>query len=366
MEHNKIDITNKSNINKLNKNNFENYCDKGLSGLANLGNTCFLNSCMQVLSHTYELNDFLNLETYKKKLKNNYDSALLIEWDELRKLLWSENCIISPSKFVKTVQKLAKIKDRELFTGFSQNDVSEFLVFIIDCFHNALSREVNMTIQGTVENERDKIALLCLERIKQMYSKDYSEIWNIFYGIHVSQVVSIETGNIMSTTPEPYFMINLPIPADNKSPTLIDCFNLYVEGETMDGDNSIFNEKTGKKEAAKKKLMFWSFPSVLVIDIKRFNASNQKNQILIDFPLENLNLSEYVIGYNKESFVYDLYGVCNHSGSVSGGHYTAFVKNANGQWYHYNDTSVSKVGMPNQIITPKAYCFFYRKRPIIK
>jgi hypothetical protein len=74
---------------------------------------------MQVLSHTYELNDFLNQETYKKKLKKNYESILLLEWDELRKLLWSENCIISPSKFVGTVQKLARIKDRNLFTGFS-------------------------------------------------------------------------------------------------------------------------------------------------------------------------------------------------------------------------------------------------------
>lgn len=363
MEHNKINITNKSNTNTT---NFEKYCDKGLSGLANLGNTCFLNSCMQVLSHTYELNNFLNLESYKKKINNKYDSALLVEWDELRKLLWSENCVVSPSKFVKTVQKLAQIKDRELFTGFSQNDLPEFLVFVIDCFHNALSREVNMTIQGTVENERDKVALKCLERIKQMYSKDYSEIWNIFYGIHVSQITSVENGNIMSITPEPYFMIDLPIPTDNKQPTLIDCFNLYVQSETLDGDNMVLNEKTGKKEAAKKRLMFWSFPSILVIDIKRFNAANQKNQMLVDFPLENLNLSEYVIGYNKESYVYDLYGVCNHGGSVHGGHYTAFVKNANGHWYHYNDTSVSKVGMPSQIVTPKAYCFFYRKRPIIK
>ena len=344
----------------------EKYCNKGLSGLANLGNTCFLNSCMQVLSHTYELNDFLHQETYKKKLKKNYDSALLLEWDELRKLLWSENCIISPSKFVGTVQKLARIKDRNLFTGFSQNDLPEFLLFVVDCFHNALSREVNMTIQGKIENERDKTAVLCLERIKQMYSNDYSEIWNIFYGIQVSNLTSVESGNSISLTPEPYFMLNLPIPENNKEPSLIDCFNLYVEGETMDGDNGRINELTGEKEAVQKNLSFWSFPSILVIDIKRFNASNRKNQVLVTFPLEELNLSEYVIGYNKDNYVYDLYGVCNHSGSVQGGHYTSFVKNANGKWYHFNDTSVSEVGVPSQIISPKAYCFFYRKRPIVK
>ena len=178
----------------------------------------------------------------------------------------------------------------------------------------------------------------------------------------MSQIVSIETGNVMSITPEPYFMIDLPIPSNNKSPTLIDCFNLYVEGETMDGDNAVFNEATGKKESAKKKIMFWSLPTILVIDIKRFNASNQKNQVLIDFPLENLNLSDYVIGYNKDSYVYDLYGVCNHSGSSLGGHYTSFVKNANENWYHYNDSDVSLVTNAQHIVTSKAYCFFYRKR----
>ena len=343
--------------------NFNKYNNKGLSGLNNLGNTCFLNSCMQVISHTYELNEFLNLETYKKRLNNQYDSVLLIEWDELRKTLWKENCSVSPVKFVKTVQKLAQIKDRDLFTGYEQNDLPEFLIFVIDCFHNALSREVNMNIQGTPENDRDKMALLCFEKIKQMYSKDYSEIWNIFYGIQVSQLTSIETNKSMSMVPEPFFILNLPIPQHNKTPSLLDCFDLYVEGEILDGENSVFNEATNKKEAAKKNLIFWSLPSVLVIDIKRFNSSNRKNQILVDFPLTNLNLSKYVIGYNKETFVYDLYGVCNHSGSVLGGHYTSFVKNANDKWYHYNDASVSEI-QESQLLTSKAYCFFYRKRRI--
>ena len=341
---------------------FEKYKDKGLSGLTNLGNTCFLNATMQVLSHTYELNMFLEMNTYKRKLNNKYDSALLLEWDELRNMLWNENCIVSPFKFVKTVQKLARLKGQDMFTGFNQNDLPEFLIFIIDCFHNALSREVNMTINGKIENEKDEIAVKCFERIKQMYENEYSEIWKIFYGIHVSLLENASTGKKISITPEPFFIINLPIPLNNKCPTLLDCFDLYVEYELMDGDNSIQIEGSNEKVSAKKSISFWSLPQILVIDIKRFNTTMKKNQVMIDFPLENLDLSKYIIGYDKSSYIYDLYGVCNHSGSLLGGHYTAFVKNMNDKWYHYNDTTVSEVKIAEQIKTPKAYCFFYRKR----
>ena len=153
---------------------FNRYKNKGLSGLSNLGNTCFINSCMQILSHTYELNDFLNKQTYKKKLKNKHESALLLEWDNLRKILWNENCTVRPGKFVQTIQNLAKIKGADLFTGYSQNDLPEFLIFVIDAFHTSLMREVNMSVSGTVETKKDKIATICFEMIKQMYSKEYS------------------------------------------------------------------------------------------------------------------------------------------------------------------------------------------------
>jgi ubiquitin carboxyl-terminal hydrolase 8 len=338
------------------------YKNKGLSGLSNLGNTCFVNSCMQVLSHTYELNEFLNTEHFKKKLKNKPDSALLLEWDNLRQLLWSNNCIVSPGKFIKTIQKLAEIKDMELFTGYSQNDLPEFLLFVIDCFHNSLSREIKMTISGAVENETDTIAVKCFEMVKNMYSKEYSEIWNLFYAVHVSEISKLETGERIKITPEPYFMIDLPIPENNKNPTLIDCFEHYVEGETLEGENAWFNDEIKEKINIKKRIQFWSFPNILTIDFKRFNSRNQKNQILISFPLDNLDLSKYVIGYKKNSYIYELYGVCNHSGGVQGGHYTAYVKNANSKWYHYNDTSVSEIALIESIISPKAYCLFYRKK----
>ena len=53
-----------------------------------------------------------------------------------------------------------------MFTGFEQNDLPEFLIFIIDCFHNALSREVNMTIQGTIKDAANHISNLILTIIK--------------------------------------------------------------------------------------------------------------------------------------------------------------------------------------------------------
>jgi len=351
-----------SNNNNNNSKRMEKYIDKGLSGLANLGNTCFINSCMQVISHTYELNSFLDNENYKKKIQKKYESALLLEWDNLRKIMWSSNCIISPAKYIKTIQKVAQKKGLEMFTGYSQNDLPEFLLFLIDCFHTSLSREIKMSISGKTQNETDEIAVKCFEMIKNMYSKEYSEIWNLFYAVHVSEINDLSSGKQLQITPEPYFMIDLPIPSTKKLPSLIDCFNNYVEGEVLEGENAWYYEKTQTKINIRKKIQFWSFPNILVIDFKRFNNRFQKNQILITFPVENLDLSNYVIGYKKESYVYDLYGVCNHSGGVMGGHYTAYVKNANGKWYHFNDTIVSEVSVPEQIISPKAYVLFYRKR----
>ena len=281
-------------------------------------------------------------------------------------MMWSENCIVSPGKFIKTIRKLSQIKGIDLFSGYSQNDLPEFLLFIVDCFHNSLARPVVMNITGTISTDTDKLAKDCFEMIKKMYTKEYSEIWNMFYGVHISQLISIEDNSVLSSSPEPFFMVNLSIPMANKSPTLIDCFDLYVEGETLDGENAWFNESTGKKQDVKKKFVYWSLPNVLVIDLKRISPinHNHKNQILVDFPITDLNLSKYIVGYKKDSYVYDLYGICNHSGNTMGGHYTSFVKNANGKWYHFNDTNVNEVTDLSKLISPKAYCFFYRKKTI--
>lgn len=341
--------------------NFSKYENKGLVGLANLGNTCFLNSCIQVLNHTYELHFLMESNP---KCNAIVDNVILSEWNELRELMWSGNGTISPNKFVHTVHRIAKEKNRDMFTGWVQNDITEFLIFLVDCMHNSLSRKLTLKISGNPENHTDKLAIVCYELLKTIYSKEYSEIMDLFYGVYVTSITSPDNKKTHSIKPEHFFVLDLQIFQGNQiCPTIYDCFDLFVKPEFMYGENAWFNDKTSEKEDIHKSVSFWSLPKILVITLKRFSPDGtQKINNVIQFPVENLDLSKYVKGYNPASYVYDLFGVCNHMGGVSGGHYTAFVKNVAGQWIHYNDSSVEFVKDINILVSPMAYCLFYRKK----
>jgi ubiquitin C-terminal hydrolase len=260
--------------------------------------------------------------------------------------------------------QIAQKKDRDIFTGWLQNDITEFLLFLIECFHNSISRKITMKINGKPENKTDQLAISCYELLQNVYSKEYSEIMELFYGVYVTSISSMDHKITHSLKPEHFFVLDLQIFKGNQiCPTLYDCFDLFVTPEAMIGENAWFNETTGEKEDIMKGACFWSFPKILVLTLKRFSPDgSQKINNVIQFPIVDLNLSRYVKGYTPDNYVYDLFGVCNHMGSVSGGHYTAFVKNVAGQWIHYNDNVVELVPDPNIIISPMAYCLFYRKK----
>ena len=340
--------------------NHKKYKDKGLTGLANIGNSCYINSCMQLLSHTYELNELLiNLD--KSKINNNPEATMLIEWNNLREMMWGENCTIAPWGFIKAIQKVAKEKNQDLFSGFAQNDVTEFLLFIIECFHCSLKREVDMSIHGNIINSVDSLAKDCYQMMQTMYKKEYSEILNIFYGISVTQITSFTTDEILSRTAEPFSILTLSLPTDNKETDIFKCLDIYGNNEEMTGENAWFNDKTNTKEDIKKNIIFWNLPNVLIIELKRFNNSNKKIHTLVKTDLENVDFSKYVYGYNSQEYIYDLFGTGNHMGNVFGGHYTANIKNSNGKWYNCNDTHINEI-KNNKIITPHTYCLFYRKK----
>jgi ubiquitin C-terminal hydrolase len=345
--------------------NLAKYHNKGLVGVENLGNTCFVSASIQVLNHVYELNEFLDSEKYKKLTKKSSDDvSILNEWDDLRKVMWSGNGVVTPRKFIINVKRIASIKGRELFTGYAQNDLPEFLLFMIDCMHNSICRNVNMKISGNAQNSLDELAVTCYTMLKNIYQKEYSEIMELFYGVYVSEITSRDGKTRHSIKPESYFMLDLPLASGETSAiTLYNCLELFIKPEYLEGDNAWFNEKTNQKEDISKQMVFWNFPKILVIALKRFTPDGlHKDNSLIDFPLLDLDLSRYVHGYNASSYKYDLFGICNHMGGTDGGHYTAFVKNAQEQWHHYDDRNIESVANVQDMISSSAYCLFYRKK----
>lgn len=347
----------------------EEYENRGLSGLSNMGNTCFMNTTLQCLSHTYELSELLERPTFQKRIR----AGLLHEYNELRKLLWHKNCIVTPGGFLGAVHKQSKKKNRPMFSGYDQNDVSEFIHFLLEAFHEDTARKVKMTIKGNPRTHKDKLAVSCLNTVKTMYEKEYSEMIDLFFGVHVSRIVGMD-GKVRRATPEPFFTICLPIPTPvvhNRHVlpiSIYDCFDLYTKHERLDGENQWMNDETNEKEDVDKGVVFWSLPRVMVLELKRYEFRETprglqlvKNTMKVDFdPSSVLNLSNYVVGYEPDKYRYELYGVCNHMGTMQGGHYTAYVKNANGKWYQFNDRAVSEIP-ERDVVTGKAYALWFRQ-----
>jgi ubiquitin C-terminal hydrolase len=173
------------------------------------------------LSKTRVTNKSNNASNNNSNNQKKYSFLVLVEWNHLRKSLWSKNNIVRPISFVKTIQFVAKKNGLQEFTSFRQTDIQEFMLFFVDCLHTSLSRKIKIDISGQPVTKTDTLATKCFEMIKQRYEHDYSEFWNLFYGIQVSEICDAKTNEIFSQTPEPYFIIDLPVTITTSSNTLL-------------------------------------------------------------------------------------------------------------------------------------------------
>ena len=112
------------------------------------------------------------------------------------------------------------------------------------------------------------------------------------------------------------------------------------EDEVLTEDNAWYCSHCKEQRLASKQLEIWTIPDILVIHLKRFGAGqNLRNKIdvLVDFPVEGLDLNDRVGVTEGKDLQYDLFAVDNHYGGLGGGHYTALAKNfIDGEWYEYN------------------------------
>uniref|UniRef100_A0AAR2L4Y3 Ubiquitin carboxyl-terminal hydrolase n=1 Tax=Pygocentrus nattereri TaxID=42514 RepID=A0AAR2L4Y3_PYGNA len=146
---------------------------------------------------------------------------------------------------------------------------------------------------------------------------------------------------------------------------LKECIELFTTMETLGEHDPWYCPTCKKHQQATKKFDLWSLPRVLVVHLKRFSYNRcwrDKLDTVVDFPIRDLNMSEFVCDPKAGPYIYDLVAVSNHYGGMGGGHYTAYAKNkTDGKWYYFDDSSVSSAS-EDQIVTKAAYVLFYQRR----
>ncbi|CAG8655463.1 20292_t:CDS:2 [Dentiscutata erythropus] len=349
----------------------------GITGLKNLGNTCFMNSVLQCLSGTLPFARYFLDGSFRRHINKTNPlgtkGVLAEAFAKLIRVMWSEQYnFVSPVTFKEAIGRFAP-----QFSGCDQQDSQEFLAYLLDGLHEDLNiiKEKPIVKELTIQEE---------EEMEMLQPQIASEIeWEKYLMRNSSVVVSLFQGQFRnkltcltcyktSSTYNIFMYLSLPIPKNIKDGEPVDlkmCLNDFTKEEILEGDDAWNCPKCKCFRRAKKQLTISRLPDILLIHLKRFSFDGpfrNKLETKVHFPLRNLDLTSYVptpipqptpIGsipkmdipgtggsrYNLQQtgpFIYDLYAASNHYGGLNGGHYTACVRNRN-EWHTFDDSRVS-------------------------
>ncbi|BES94801.1 ubiquitin carboxyl-terminal hydrolase [Nesidiocoris tenuis] len=335
----------------------------GLSGLRNLGNTCFLNSVVQCLSNTKLLREFLLSRDYVSEIRTSDNRGSLIKsFGDVVTELWSdEGKVINTSAFKSQIQRYAP-----RFMGYNQQDAQEFLRYLLEGLHEDINR-VAVKPKNLPEIDDDlSESVKASEAWKQYLRIDNSRIVDLFVG-QLKSTLMCTTCQHASTTFEAFWDLSLPLPnsMSNSTIRLSQCLEHFTKEEVLDGHEMPTCSKCKTRRKCTKRFSIQKFPKILVLHLKRFSPSERYRKLsaTVDFPLTNLDMSAY--SSTKQSSTYNLYAVSNHSGTAYSGHYTAYcLHSGTGQWYEFNDSRVSSIS-PRNVVSSEAYLLFYEQVPSV-
>ncbi|CAM4662759.1 hypothetical protein PO909_027828 [Leuciscus waleckii] len=387
----------------------------GVTGLRNLGNTCYMNSILQVLSHLQKFREcFLTLdlcETEELLAKTNQSqgvgggartlatlvppslsSAELVQPKEPRsssrqkmslchelhtlfRVMWSGRwSLVSPFAMLHSVWNLIPA-----FRGYDQQDAQEFLCELLD------------KVQQELESDGPKKHFL-IPITQRKLSKQVLKVLNtIFHGQLLSQVTCLSCKRKSNTVepfwdlslefPERYHRMEKPSAACQRSCSLSEMLAKFTETEALEGciyACNFCNRKRRKSShkplslsEACKQLLICRLPQVLRLHLKRFRWSgrNHREKIGVHVAFDQvLNIQPYCCSDaapmpQREAFTYDLSAVVMHHGKGFGsGHYTAYCYNTEGGfWVHCNDSEMNVCSV-EEVCSTQAYILFYTQR----
>ena len=286
-----------------------------LCGLNNLGNTCYLNSAIQLLCNCTVLVKLLTSFNFKSQKLN-----------VLKKFLnsYKKSNTISPIE----IKNLVAEKDNKFF-GNEQHDSHEFLIILLEIIEDELKEEDEISISDV----------------------SIKKIINVLFSTTVSSIIYCEELDKKSKNRIEENILSVPIPK-KENVTIEDCLEKYSEIENLTGDSKWYDEDSKTYLNAYKRLYLKSLPKYLMINLKRFSffsSSNKNNtNVIVN---EELKIRDTT---------YKLTGIIVQEGNANFGHYYSIIQNDN-KWYLCNDSNVSEVKDINSI-TKKGYVYLFNKQ----
>lgn len=244
------------------------------------------------------------------------------------------------------------------FTAFKSTDPTEFALSHQDLDGNPTDLRIQM--------DADEFFCVLLDRIDTVLQQSASRhpgdgesetnsstsptfLDKCFGGVLVNQIIT-QQGHV-SEREEKFFALSLEV---SKKKHLRESLELYVQGESLEGENAYFCERLQQKVCATKRICIKTLPQTLVCHLKRFEFDFDTMEKLkindylefpqeIDmFPFTSEALSSQSV-MDGESMMYDLVGIVVHSGTSDMGHYYSFIKDrshAAQRWLEFNDEVV--------------------------
>ncbi|KAJ4706718.1 putative Ubiquitin carboxyl-terminal hydrolase [Melia azedarach] len=183
----------------------------GLTGLLNLGNTCFMNSAIQCLVHTPEFARYFR-EDYRREI--NWQNPLgmvgelAVAFGELLRKLWAPGRTpVAPRPF-KT--KLARFAPQ--FSGYNQHDSQELLAFLLDGLHEDLNRVKHKPYIKSRDADGRPDEEVADEYWANHIARNDSIIVDVCQGQYKSTLVC-PVCNKVSVTFDPFMYLSLPLQA---------------------------------------------------------------------------------------------------------------------------------------------------------
>lgn len=324
-------------------------------GLENCGNSCYMNSTVQCVYNLSELTDFIinfNNDFIQETLAANYSHfALLLREESIPKGYEERKNTIKNVIYNKVGQIMAQANYDEETTA--QRDAQEFVTILLDHIGDIDAKpEFKQSAKDFIEKnfdlkETSTLACRCGNK-RSKVEKQYS------LNIPVFQIII----NPQTNTQEIELYKNFQ-----------QCLEAYFKPEEVE-----FNCSTSAciETKAIKTLNIGQAPEYLIISLNRFDAYRNKKAHAITFPLTALSIKQFLFNppkaHGKED-LYDLTGIILHIGATGEGHYIAYVKTNDQQWYECNDATITKLtpefmqnlsrNTADSYATP--YVFFYQK-----